>query len=78
MGSGHLCRRAQQQNALLALTDANLAMSARKGTYDATDPSVKTAWRESCGRRAALGLDKLLGSAIYGLSLVLAIGRWSG
>lgn len=46
------------QNALLALTDANLVMSTGKGRYDATDPFVKIAWRESRGLASALGLDE--------------------
>lgn len=45
------------QNALLALTDANLVMSVGKGRYDVTDPFVKTAWRDSRGLASALGLD---------------------
>ncbi|MGN6234303.1 MAG: ATP-binding protein [Trinickia sp.] len=45
------------QNALLALTDANLVMSVGKGKYDVTDPFVKTAWRDSRGLAAALGLN---------------------
>jgi hypothetical protein len=49
------------QNALLALTDANLVMALGKGLYDATDPFVKNAWREERGLEAALGLaDRVL------------------
>lgn len=44
------------QNALLALTDANLVMALGKGKYDATDPFVKNAWREERGLEAVLGL----------------------
>ncbi|MDR5780632.1 ATP-binding protein [Caballeronia sp. LZ065] len=46
------------QNALLSLTDANLVMSTGKGKYDATDPFVKIAWRESRGLALALGLNE--------------------
>ena len=45
------------QNALLSLTDANLVMAVGNGKYDATDPFVKTAWRESRGLASAMGID---------------------
>jgi hypothetical protein len=45
------------QNALLSLTDANLVMAVGNRKYDATDPFVKTAWRESRGLASAMGID---------------------